>query len=69
MNEMKFKYKCRMCGKCFYESMRTGWTKKRYSVIMDIICGKTEIWYGSFSTHDCDENSIGVADFIGVEKC
>lgn len=65
-------YKCRLCGKVFQYDK----TYKRNSALRKIWSFNDNIPYISnnmqYTVHDCQDGSIGLADFIGfrkVEEC
>ena len=66
---MKGYYKCRLCGTSFYNCATN--RKTASDIITDIcIYGKSKVIQAPdmISFHSCDDESLGIADFIGFKK-
>ena len=57
-----FKYKCRLCN----EEFESGSTNNYETAVEDIAL-RVSANYRMIYPHHCNENDIGIADFIGVK--
>lgn len=70
--EYKAIYKCRLCGKEF-EYCRAGEVIAQALTVALAVNGTTEhVRYNgnlhTHTTHECDDGSLGIADFQGFQK-
>ena len=72
MEKFKALYRCRLCGKEFYETIELGDCKikaicfnKQISIVDDVLNANT---YDIINQHNCGDGSIGFADFLGLKK-
>ena len=73
MTLYKAVYKCRLCGKTFYEEVTGSRNTAFHSVLGVAMNGKfypEGCCIGShlFDCHSCDDGSCGLADFQGFRK-
>lgn len=61
MADFRFYYKCRMCGKT-YTNSGTGNESIARQYLIEAIVNKPSNLY---AVHYCDDNRVGVADYIG----
>ena len=71
IKDWNFMYKCRCCGKIFNQFTTRGMSTLVIGVMSDFTLGKnvSDELEGSptqTAIHYCDDNTFGLADFIGV---
>ena len=68
--EYRFTYKCRLCGKEF-DNAKTGNKEVAKSELMLFTAEYSSAYVTRYFPHYCNDNDIGIADFIGVKgiKC